>query len=187
MILRHRLDKPEAHRPVGRDEQSRRGHRPVGLLSERGMGHSWGAGREAREILSVLRGTVRRHLLQHNAAAEDVVLHRQSDRALRGHIVPVGAGVLPASRLQGENIVVHHHPPVADHVLPAHLGNHTVHVAVSAAARQVPAVHHVVGGPVRSRHHRYHKHTLPVSIVQEVGRGPSFEPQHFTIPLTPIK
>lgn len=133
------------------------------------MGHSRGAGREAREILSVLLGTVRRHLFQHNAAAQDVVLHRQSDRALRGHIIPIGARVLLARRLKGENIIVHHHSPVADHVLSAHLGNHTVHLAVSAAARQVPVVHHVVGGPVRSRHHRHHKHSLPVSITHGVG------------------
>ena len=36
-----------------------------------------------------------RYLLQHNASAEDAVLHGEPDHPLRGHLVLVGAGVLP--------------------------------------------------------------------------------------------
>lgn len=163
-------DKPQAYRSDVGHQQGGRGHRFVGVLSQRGMGHPGRASRETREVLSLLPGTLRRHILQHNPETPDVVLHGQSDRAVRGHILPVGAGVLPASRLQREDLAVHHHPPVADHVLPAHIGNHTVHVAVVTAAWQVPAVHYVAGGPVRGRHHHHYKHTLPVSGRQSLER-----------------
>lgn len=126
------------------------------------MGHLGRAGREAREVLSLLPGTVCGHIFQHNPETPDVVLHRQPDRALRGHIVSVGTGVLSAGRFQGEDFVMHYHSPVADHVLSAHIGNHTIHVAVITAVGQVLIVHHVAGGLVRSRHHHHHKHTLPV-------------------------
>lgn len=149
-------DRSQTQRPTVGHQQSGRGHRPVGVLSERGMGYSRRAGRETREVLSVLLRTVRGHIFQHNAAAEDAVLHRQPDRAVRGHIVPVGAGVLSAGRLQGEDFALHHHTSVADHVFPAHIGDHTVHVAVAAVARQIPVVHHAAGGPVRGRHHHHH-------------------------------
>jgi len=155
-------DKPQAHRPIGGHQQSGRGHRPISVLPERGMGHSRGACGETREVLLMLRRTLHRHILQHNPAAEDAVLHRQPDRALCGHILPVGVGVLPARRLQGENFTVHHDPPVPDHVFFAHLRDHTVDVAVVAPARQVPVVHHVAGRPVRGRHHHHHKHSLQV-------------------------
>lgn len=160
-------DKPQAHRSIGGNQQGGRGHRPVSVLPERGMGHSRRAGRETREVLLVLRRTVHRHILQHNPKTEDAVLHRQPDRALRGHILPVGVGVLPARRLQGENFTVHHDPPVPDHVLLAHLRDHTVDVAVVAAARQIPVVHHAAGRPVRGRHHHHHKYTLQVRQLYE--------------------
>lgn len=161
--LRAVSDKSQTHRPNGGHQQSGRGHRPFRVLSQCGMGHPRRAGRETREVLFVLRGTVHRHILQHHAAPPDAVLHRQPDRALRGHILPVRARVLPAGRLQGEDLAVHHHTAVADHVLPAHIRDHTVHVAVAAAARQVPVVHHVASSPVRGRHHHYHQYTLSVS------------------------
>lgn len=79
---------------------------------------------------------------------------------MRGHIVPIRTGVLPTGRFQRENLAVHHDPPVPDHVLPAHLRNHTVHVPVVAAARQVPVVHYAASCSVRGRHHHHHKYTL---------------------------
>lgn len=127
------------------------------------MGHSRRAGRETRKVLLVLRWTIYRHILQHNPEAEDFVLHRQLDCALRGHILSVGTGLLPARWLQGENFTVHHDPPVPNYVLLAHLRNHSVDVAVIAAARQVPIVHHVAGCPMCGRYHHHHKHTLQVN------------------------
>lgn len=150
------VDQPQAHRPDGRDQQSGRGHRFVGVLPQRGMGHTRRPGRATREILLVLRRAVHRHILQHHVAPADAVLHGEPDRAVRGHIVPVGARVLPAGRLQGEDFAVHHHTAVPDHVLPAHIRDHPVHVAVAAAARQVPAVHHAAGRALRGRHHNHH-------------------------------
>lgn len=155
------VDKSQAHFPTGR-QQSQLGHRLVGVLSQRGMGHSQRPGRETRKVLSVLRRTVRGHILQHYPEAANVVLHRQPDRAVRGHILPVRSGVLPAGRLQGENLAVHHHSPVPDHVLLAHIGNHTVHVAVASAARKVPAVYHVACGALRGGHYYHHKYSLSV-------------------------
>lgn len=155
-------DRSQAHLSTGGHQQSGLGHRFVGVLPERGMGYSQRARGKTRKVLSLLHGTVRRYILQHNPATEDPVLHGQPDRALRGHLLPVGARFLSASGFQGENLVVHHHPPVADHVLLAHIRNHTVHVAVATVARQVPAVHHVAGSPLRGRHHHHHQHPLPV-------------------------
>lgn len=127
------------------------------------MGHSRRAGRETREVLSLLPGTLRGYIFQHNPEEKNAVLHRQPDRAVCGHILSVGAGVLSAGRFQGENLFVHNDPPVPDHVFLADIGNHTVYVAIVAAAWQVPLVHHVVGSPVRGGHHYHHKHTLSVS------------------------
>lgn len=92
-------DKFETHRSNAWNQQGGRGYRLVGLLSQRGVGHSRRTGRETREVLSLLPGTLRGHILQHNPEAKNAVLHRQPDRALRGHILSVGAGVLSAGRL----------------------------------------------------------------------------------------
>jgi len=127
------------------------------------MGHSRRAGGETRKVLLVLRGTLHRHILQHNSEAEDPVLHRQPYRALRGHILSVSAGVLLARRFQGEDFTVHHDPPVPNHVFLAHIRNHSVDVAVATAARKIPVVHYAFGRLVRGRHHNHHKYTLQVS------------------------
>lgn len=155
------VDKPEAHWPTGR-QQSRLRHRSIGILSQRGMGHSQRAGRKARKVLSMLCWTVRGHILQHYPETANVVLHRQPDCALRRHILPVGAGVLPAGRFQGENLTLHHHSSVSDYVLLAHIGNHTIHITVASATRKIPVVHHVAGSPVRGRHYYHHKYSLSV-------------------------
>jgi len=66
---------------------------------------------------------------------------------------------------------VYHHPFVPDHVLSAHFGDHTIHVIVVAAPRQVPVVHHVTGGVVRGRNNNHHQYTLQVNI-REVQTHP---------------
>lgn len=147
-------DGPAAHRPGARLGRDRGGNRPAGLLSVGGMGHHGRAGGQAREVLRVLRGTVPGHILQHHAQAEDAVLHGQPDHTVRGHIVPVRVGVLPAVRVRREGVAVHIHTAVAHRVLPAAGRDHTAHVAHRAAARQIPAVHHGPGHAVRVRHRR---------------------------------
>lgn len=127
------------------------------------MGHSRCAGRETRKVLLLLRRTLHRHILQYNSEAEDSVLHRQLDCALRGYILPVSASVLFTRRFQGEDFTVHHDPPLPNHVFLAHIRNHSVDVAVVATAWQIPIIHYAFSCFVRSRNHNHHQYTLQVS------------------------
>lgn len=102
-----------------------------------------------------------RHLLQHHSAEEDAVLHGEFDYPVRGHLVPVGVDFLSAGRLWGKSGSLHYHFAVADHVLPAHVGNHPVNLAGHAPPGQIPALHHVSGGTVCPHHHRHPQRPLP--------------------------
>lgn len=78
-----------------------------------------------------------------------------------GHLVSFGAGLLPARRFWREDCSVHQHPAVANHVLPAHIGDYTIDFTGIAATGKISTVHHVAGWP-ECCHHDYHtKHTLP--------------------------
>lgn len=116
------------------------------------MGHHGRAGGQAREVLRVLRGTVPGHILQHHAQAEDAVLHGEPDHTVRGHIVPVRTGVLPAVRVWREGVPVHIHPALAHRVLPTPGRDHPAHVAHRAPARQISPIHNGPGHVVRVRH-----------------------------------
>lgn len=82
---------------------------------------------------------------------------------MRGHIVPVRAGVLPAVRVRREGVAVHIYTVVAHRVLPAAGRDHPAHVAHRAPAGQVPAIHHGVGHAVRVRHRGCIERQLQVS------------------------
>jgi len=102
-----------------------------------------------------------RYFLQHHAEAQDAVLHCEPDRALRGYFLPIGAGLLPASRLGREGGPVHFHPAVADHVLLAHLRDHSVDVTGAAAAGKISPLHHGDGRSVGRHHHHRPQRPLP--------------------------
>ena len=115
-----------------------------------------------------------RYLLQHHAETQDALLHGQLDHSLRRHFLPLHPGLLPAGRFRRESGPLHQHPPVADHVLPPHLGDHPVHVAGRPAARQVPPIHHVPRRLVRPHHHRHPQHALPQTVHAQNGAvGPA--------------
>lgn len=171
MILLPVSDGPATHLPGTGLGYHRGGHRPAGLLPVGGVGHHGRAGRAAREVLRVLRGAVLGHILQHNAATEDALLHGEPDHTVRGHIVPVRAGVLLAVRVRREGVAVHIHTAVAHRVLPAVGRDHTPHVAHRAAAGQVPAVHHGAGHVVRVRHRGRVERELQVGTAAPGVRG----------------
>ena len=80
---------------------------------------------------------------------------------MRGHLVPVGAGLLPAGRFRRESRPVHIHPTLADHVLPTHLRNHSVDVTGRAPPGQVSIIYYVSSWPLRPHNHRRTQHALP--------------------------
>jgi len=82
---------------------------------------------------------------------------------LRGHIVPVRAGVLPAVRVRREGVAVHIDTALAHRVLPAAGRDHTAHVANRPVAGQIPAVYHGPGHVVRVRHRGRPQRQLQVS------------------------
>lgn len=112
-------------------------------------------------VINSLRWSYFRYLLQHHSTQEDSLLHGQLDRSLRRYILPLGARLLPTSRLRREDRTLHHHPLVADHVLPLDLGNHTVYISRTPAARQVPPVHHAAGRTLRRHHDHGAERPLP--------------------------
>jgi len=116
------------------------------------MGYNGCAGREARKVLRLLRRTVPGHILQHHAQEENAVLHGQPDHTVRGHIVPVCAGVLPAIRVRRESITLHIDTAFAHRVLPAAGRDHTAHVTDRALAGKIPSIYHGPGHVVRVRH-----------------------------------
>lgn len=124
------------------------------------MGHSRRPGRTARKILSVLRRTVPRHLLQHHPPSKDAFLHRQPDRSLRGHFLPFSAGFLPPRRFRRENRALHQHPPLPDDVLLADLRNYPIHLAGTAIARQIHSLHNGDGRILGRNHDHYPKRAL---------------------------
>lgn len=71
---------------------------------------------------------------------------------MRGHIVPIRTGVLPAVRVRRKGVAVHIHLALANRVLPAPGRDHTTHVTHRAPFGQVPAVHHGPGHVIRVRH-----------------------------------
>jgi len=121
--------------------QGRGGHRPAGVLSERGMGHTGSSGGTPQEVLSVLPRAVSRYILQHNPTSENFVLHGESHSAVRQHLLLISAGVLSTSRFRREDRAVHQHPAFPDYVLPADIRNYTIHIISAAIARQISALH----------------------------------------------
>lgn len=77
------------------------------------------------------------------------------------HIIPIRAGLLPARRLRGEDRSVHLHLAVADHVLPPHLRDHTVHVARTATFGKVPSLHHAPRRAFGSNNYHGAERALP--------------------------
>lgn len=57
--------------------------------------------------LSLLCLLMFRHLLQHNTATQDPLLHGQPHHTLRGHLLPVSVGLLPARRLRRKDCALH--------------------------------------------------------------------------------
>ena len=83
--------------------------------------------------------------------------------------MPVRLDLLLAGRLWRESGPLHHDAPVADHVLPPHVRDHSVDVAGHAAPWQVPPVHHVPRRPLRSHHHRHLERPLPQAVHTQNG------------------
>jgi len=135
------------------------------------VGHHGRAGREARKVLRVLRGTISGHILQHHPPEEDAVLHGEPDHTVRGNIVLVRASVLPAVRVRREGVAVHIDTALAHRVLPAAGRDHTAHVAHRPVAGQIPAVYHGPGHVVRVRHRGRPQRQLQVN-----SRAPSTKP-----------
>lgn len=117
------------------------------------MGHHACAGGAEREVLQLLRGAVSGHSVQPDAPPEDALLHGQPDHTLRGHLVPVRSGLLPAQRLWREDLALHQHPALAYRVLPPAGRDHSAHVADGAAAGKVSALHHDAGHALCRGHH----------------------------------
>ena len=130
-------------------EPHRRWDRPDRLLHFRRVGHHKSACREERGVLHMLRGALPRYRVQYHPAPQDPLLHGEPDRTVRGHIFPLGVGVLPAERQRREGLAVDFDIAVVDGVLPTVGRDHTAHVVNGAVARQVPAVHDGTGHPVR--------------------------------------
>lgn len=116
------------------------------------MGHHGRAGCETRKVLRLLRRTVPGHIFQHHSPEEDAFLHGEPDHTVRGYIVPVCAGVLPAIRVRREGVALYIDTALAHCVLPATSRDHTAHVAHSAATGQIPIIYHGTGHVVRIRH-----------------------------------
>lgn len=116
------------------------------------MGHHGRAGRQTRKVLRLLRGTVPGHILQHHASKENAVLHGQLDHTVRGHIVLVRVGVLPAVGVRRKGIALHIDIAFAHRVLPVAGRDYTAHVAHRALAGQIPTLHHGPGHVVRVCH-----------------------------------
>lgn len=144
-------------------ERDRGGHRPDGLLHIRGVGHHSRACSAQRKVLLVLRGAVPGHHVFLNVATQNALLHGEPDNPLRGHLVPLGAGVLPAERQWRKGIALHLDSALADCVLFAAGGDHPSDVANSAAARQVPAVHDGPGDVFGGGNNRGAECELPVA------------------------
>ena len=94
-----------------------------------------------------------RYLLQHNIAAEDSLLHRQPDRALRWHILLISTGLLLASRFRREDRVKHIHFALPNHVFPSYFRNYTVYVASTSVAWKISFIHDVVSWIVGCNNH----------------------------------
>lgn len=71
---------------------------------------------------------------------------------MRGYIVPVCAGVLPAIRVRREGVALYIDTALAHCVLPATGRDHTADVPYRAAAGQIPTIYHGPGHVVRIRH-----------------------------------
>lgn len=80
---------------------------------------------------------------------------------MRRYLLPLGPRLLPARRLRREDRALHHNSLVADHVLPPHLGNHTVYLSRTSPARQVPPVHYAAGRTLRRHHDHGAQRSLP--------------------------
>lgn len=111
----------------------------------------------------MLRGTLSRHRVQHHPAPQDPLLHGESDNTVRGHILPIGAGILPAERQRREGLSVNLDTPFVDGVLPAAGRDNTAHVADGAAPGQVPAVHDGDGDRIGGRHDSRTERELPLT------------------------
>lgn len=127
------------------------------------MGHHEGAGSPQREVLQLLRGALPGHHLQHHAAQEDALLHRQPDHPLCGHLVPLGVGVLPSFRLRREGLPLHLDPALSHCLLPTARRDHPADLPDGAAPRQVLALHHGPGHALGGRHDRRAQRQLPVT------------------------
>lgn len=144
-------------------ESNRRRDRPDRLLHLRRVGHHKSACREERGVLHMLRGALSRHRVQHHPAPQDPLLHGESDNTVRGHILSVGVGILPAERQRREGLPVNLDTPLVDGVLPAAGRDNTAHVADGAAPGQVPAVHDGDGDRVGGRHDSRAEREFPLA------------------------
>lgn len=144
-------------------ESNRRRDRPDRLLHLRRVGHPKSACRKERGVLHMLRGALSRHRVQHHPAPQDPLLHGESDNTVRGHILPVGSGILPAERQRREGLPVDLDTPLVDGVLPAAGRDNTAHVVDGAAPGQVPAVHDGDGDRVGGRHDSRAEREFPLT------------------------
>lgn len=80
---------------------------------------------------------------------------------MRGNFLSVSISVLPPSGLGRKDRIVYINPAVANDVFLAHIGNHPLDFASTAAPGQVPAVHDGIGGLVGSDHHHHPQRALP--------------------------
>jgi len=71
---------------------------------------------------------------------------------LRGNIVLVRVGVLPAIRVRRKGVTLHIDIAFAHRVLPAAGRDYTAHVAHRALARKISTLHHGSGHVVRVCH-----------------------------------
>lgn len=111
----------------------------------------------------MLRGALPRHRVQHHSAPQDPLLHGESDNTVRGHILPVGAGVLPAERQRREGLAVYLDTTIVDGVLPAAGRDNTAHVVDGATSGQVPALHDGAGDAVGGHHDSRAERQLPLA------------------------
>lgn len=88
---------------------------------------------------------------------------------MRGHLVLVGAGVLLARRLRREGCTLHQHPAVANNVLLADIGNHSVDIVGAAVAGQISPLHHDTGRIICRGNDRHPQHPLPKAIDTQNG------------------
>lgn len=124
------------------------------------MGHTGSSSRAAQEILSLLRRALPRYLLQHHPPSKNVVLHGELDRAMREHLVFVGARVLLARGLGRKDRPLHQHPTIPNHVLPLNIGDYTIDLVGVAFARQILVVHHDPRRSLGSYNDRYIERSL---------------------------